>query len=130
MSKKRQIRMTFAVITIAVAGLLLPRMVSSREAARELRVTARGMTYYVDGVADQNPLLTFTPGEQVRVVFKNEDKGMAHNFSIPAWRVEMTVVQGTGEESLTFRVPTNASTAVYVCTPHAEMMSGRVAVQN
>jgi plastocyanin len=129
MSMNRQIRIAFAAISIAVAGLMLPRMVSSRETARELRVTARGMTYYVEGLAGQNPVLTFTPGEQVRVVFRNEDKGMAHNFSIPAWGVEMKLVQSVGEEAETFRVPANAATAVYVCTPHSQMMSGQIALR-
>ena len=71
--------------------------------------------------------MRFTPGEQVRVVFRNEDKGMSHDFNIPAWGVGTKVVQGAGEASVTFRVPANGSASgTYVCTPHSEMMSGEV----
>jgi plastocyanin len=122
-------RVGFAVLLITGAVVMVPGMVSSREARRELHIVAREMTYYVDGVTGPNPKLTFTPGEQVRVVFRNEDKGMAHNFSIPAWGVESKVVQGAGEESVSFRVPAKSSAGSYVCTPHSAMMSGEITLR-
>jgi FtsP/CotA-like multicopper oxidase with cupredoxin domain len=125
----RQMRVLFAAVLIGSAVVMLPRIVSSRERARELRIVVRDMTYYVDGVKGPNPALRFTPGEQVRVVLRNEDKGMSHDFSIPAWGVGTKVLQGAGQESVTFRVPANAAAGIYSCTPHSAMMSGEVILQ-
>jgi plastocyanin len=122
------VRIALAAGLIGSAVVMLPRIVSSRDTARELRVVVRDMTYYVEGAIGPNPLLRFTPGEEVRVVLRNEDKGMAHDFRIPAWDVGTKVLQGAGEASVTFRVPANAAAGVYVCTPHSEMMSGKIAL--
>lgn len=125
----RRVRVTFVLLSMTIAGILLPRLVSSREGVREVRVVARNMTYYVDGVDGPNPTLRFLPGEQVRLSFRNEDRGMTHDLRIPGWSVGTRTV-GYGEgDSIAFRVPSSGSGADYACTPHSAMMGGKVVIQ-
>lgn len=98
-------------------------------AAREIRVVARDMTFYVDGRPEANPALRVRRGEHVRIVFRNEDSGMKHDFVIPDWDIESKMLFGKGETSITFSVPDHATSGAYTCTPHASMMRGTIAVE-
>jgi plastocyanin len=95
----------------------------------EIRIVAREMTFYVDGEAEPNPTLRLHAGEDVRIVFRNEDAGIKHNFTIPEWGVATRRVDGRGETSIAFRAPDQAVTRNYQCTPHAAMMRGTIAVE-
>ena len=124
--------MTFSVrlglLVAATAGALtmVPHIVDTRGQTHEIRVVAKNMTYYADGGADPNPPIRLVPGEQVRVTFRNEDRGMAHDFRIPAFGVGTGVVGYGTEKSFVFKVPESGSPATYICTPHSAMMSGRI----
>ena len=127
----RYVRIGVILIAMAVSAGFLPRIMASRGELREVReivVVARDMTYYVDGTAEPNPALQFRPGEQVRLRFRNEDRGMSHDFQIPAWGVATKVIE-SGEHAITFRVPQGASKGSYVCTTHPGMMFGSVTLQ-
>ena len=124
----RHVRVSLVVLLLAAAGMLLPRLVDTREAIREVRITARDMSFIVQDIAGPNPTLALAAGEQVKVTIRNEDKGMLHDFSIPEWDVRTGSVEWGTERSITFRVPEAASTLSYVCTPHSMMMSGRITV--
>jgi plastocyanin len=118
----------FGLLAVVTAGAIavLPRIVATREQTHEIRVVAKNMTYYADGTTDPNPPIRLVPGEQVRVTFRNEDRGMLHDFGIPAFGVGSGVVEYGTEKSFVFKVPENASSATYICTPHSVMMSGRI----
>jgi plastocyanin len=124
----RNVRVSLVVLLLVSAGMLLPRLVDTREAVREVRITARDMTFVVQDIAGPNPTLALTAGEQVKVTIRNEDKGMLHDFAIPEWGVRTGSVEWGTERSITFRVPAAASALTYVCTPHSMMMSGRITV--
>jgi plastocyanin len=96
---------------------------------REIQIVARNMTFYVDGRAEANPALRVRRGENLRIVFRNEDAGMKHDFVIPDWDVEMKTLAGKGETSITFRVPDRAAPGTYICTPHSAMMRGTIAIE-
>jgi hypothetical protein len=123
-------RIAVVVVAIAAAAVMLPRIVSSREAVHDVTLVVRNMTYYADGGNTPNPPLRFAAGEQVRLTLRNEDRGMSHDFSVKAWGVATKVLAGTGEDIITFRVPksTDTSTA-YTCTPHTAMMNGTIVVE-
>jgi hypothetical protein len=125
----RRVRVSFVVLSMVIAGILLPRLVSSREEVRDVRIVARNMTYYVDGIDGPNPTLRFLPGEQVRVRFRNEDRGMTHDLRIPAWSIGTRSVGYGDDDSIVFRVPSTGTSADYACTPHAAMMGGKVVIQ-
>ena len=124
----RHARVSLVVLLLVCAGMLLPRLVDTREAIREIRITARDMSFRVEEIVEPNPSLALLAGEQVKVTVRNEDRGMLHDFSVPAWGVRTGSVEWGTERSITFRVPTNASTLSYICTPHSAMMSGRIIV--
>ena len=119
------------VVAVAVSGaVMLPRIVSSREAVRDVTVVVRNMAYYVDGENTPNPALRFAAGEQVRLTLRNEDRGMSHDFSVKSWGVATKVLDGKGQDTVTFRVPrgSNGSTS-YTCTPHTAMMNGAIVIE-
>ena len=130
----RYLRVALAVVAIGAAALLLPLIASTREnaaaaGARDVLVVARDMTYYVDGGATPNPSLRFKPGELITLTFRNEDAGMEHDFGIPAWGVATKRLAGKGQDVIAFQVPANSTSGAYACTPHSEMMNGRVLVE-
>lgn len=121
-------------IIIAVAALvatLLPMVASSgREGVREIRVVTRDMSFYVDGEAEPNPVITFRAGERVKLVLRNEDPGMSHDFAVKAWSVGTKLLEDRGEQdTITFTVPDARGTTTYHCTPHAKMMSGTLRIE-
>ena len=124
----RNVRVSLVILLLVSTGMLLPRLVDTREAIREIRITARDMSFLVEAMAGPNPTLALAAGEQVKVTIRNEEKGMLHDFSIPEWGVRTGSVEWGDERSITFRVPAAASTLSYVCSPHSVMMSGRIIV--
>ena len=126
----RYMRIAVVVGVAATAAVTLPRIVSSREAVHDVTLVVRNMAYYADGESTPNPSLRFAAGEQVRLTLRNEDRGMTHDFSVKSWGVATKVLQGKGQDTITFRVPkgSNASTA-YTCTPHSAMMNGAIVVE-
>ena len=124
----RHVRVSLVVLLLVCAGMLLPRLVDTREPVREVRITARDMSFRVENISGPNPTMALMAGEQVKVTIRNEDRGMLHDFSIPEWGVRTGGVEWGDERSITFRVPATASTLSYVCTPHSVMMSGRITV--
>jgi len=120
------------VCAIALSAGALSRASASESrgpATREIQVVARGMTFYVDGRAEANPTLRVGRGEHVRIVFRNEDPGMMHDFTIPDWGIETKVLSGKGQTSITFSAPDRAASGTYACRPHASMMRGTIAVE-
>ena len=122
------VRMALAAALVLAAAVSLPLLVDSREPIREIRVTAREMSFRVEALAEPNPLLRLTAGEQVKVTFRNEDRGMLHDFAIPQWGVKTGTVEAGRERTISFTVPARAEGLTYSCTPHSAMMSGRIIV--
>ena len=126
----KYIRIGIILGVAVVSAVMLPRIVSSREDVREITLVAREMTYYLDGKDEPNPSLRFTPGERVRLTLRNDDRGMSHDFSIRAWGVGTKVLDGKGQDTITFRVPAGSGAPVaYTCTPHTAMMSGSIVLE-
>jgi hypothetical protein len=120
-----------AVLTAAaVVVSLLPMIAStSTDPIRDVRLITRDMTFYLEGSDEPNPTLTFRAGEQVRILLKNEDDGMDHDFSVPGWQVKTKLLTGRGEDALVIQVPAKTGTEVYTCTPHAEIMTGTIRIE-
>lgn len=125
---RRHVRVSIVVAVLVTTGIFLPRVLSSREPVRDIRVVARDMAYHVENLSDRNPTLQLTPGEQVRVTFRNEDRGMLHDFGIPLLDVGTGTVPFGTEKTITFKVPAASTGLTYVCTPHSAMMSGRIII--
>lgn len=133
---KRYIRLGLVAALAIFVALIGPKIVASlgaRDDVREIRLVVRDMAYYIetgdDTAGDPNPTLKFKAGEQIRIVFHNDDRGMEHDFTIREWRVATKMLTGRGDDTIIFRVPKDARSARYVCTPHSGMMSGQIVVE-
>lgn len=99
------------------------------DGAREITVVVRDMNFYLDGQTEVNPTLRVRAGETVRVVLRNEDEGMKHDFAIPGWSAATRRIESGEETSVTFRVPAQASSQSYTCRPHSSIMQGTILVE-
>jgi plastocyanin len=120
-----------AVATLAMVPRLAGNVLKGADsgvAVREIHLVADDMTFYVDGQKEPNPTLHARPGERLRIVLRNTDVGMSHDFVIRSWSVKTRLLKGTGEDRIEFTVPETRGAHAYSCSPHAEMMSGTVLV--
>lgn len=118
------------LLGVATVAAILPRPESAGAGAvREIRLVVRDMTYYVDGAGDPNPTLLVRRGERVRILLRNDDPGMTHDFAVRAWKAETGLIQGRGDATVEFRAPNRTGNETYACTPHGEMMRGTIRVE-
>ena len=122
-------RRVLALIVTLTAVALLPFLVTTREREREIRIVALDRRFHLEGEAGGNPTLILRPGERVRLVLRNEDDGMRHDFTIPAWKIAVPAIDGKGERTMTFRVPEARGRTAYACTPHPVSMRGMIEVE-
>jgi plastocyanin len=130
MATRRYIRVGFAGLVLIALAALLPMIGASREAdpVREVRLVVRDMTYYLDGGDQPNPTLKLRAGERVKLVLRNEDNGMEHDFMVRAWEIGTGIVNGNGTDAVTFTVPDQRGAHDYSCTPHPSSMRGVIEV--
>lgn len=127
-SRGRYIWMSALVAIVVAAAAML---VASRDGKpREIRLVVRDMTFYVDGSDVPNPTLVLRAGERVRVILRNEEAGMDHDFAIREWNVGTPLLEGKGKiGTLEFTTPRAPGTHEYTCTPHSTMMRGTLTVE-
>lgn len=113
----------FGLTGLAIAGLL-PLVADAIDAPREIVLVARDMTFYLEGQAQPNPTIRVTAGEEVRVVLRNEEAGLIHDFAVERWRVAVAPLSENETGTVVFRAPARPGRYPYVCTPHSEMMRG------
>ena len=120
-----------AVVLVGAATIaaIVPRAGLSRRPVHEFRLVARDMAYYVDGNSAPNPTLTVRRGEQVRIVLRNEDPGMIHDFTVPAWNAVTRRLNAGEEAVLQFKAPEQPGLGTYSCSPHGELMRGTIRVE-
>jgi plastocyanin len=129
-ARNRAIGAGTIVAAIAIAATLLPTIASSElDKRRDVHLVIRDMAFYLDGVGEANPTLTFRRGERVRLILKSEDAGMEHDFVVSNWKVATRPIQGRGEQTLTIKIPKRVGTDTYFCTPHAGKMRGTIVVE-
>ena len=117
-----------AVLVVAAAAGAI--VLSARgPAAREIRLVARDMTFYVEGQAEPNPTLRLRAGESVRLVLRNDDAGMTHDFTIPEWGAVTRRLEAGEEAAITFRAPDRPMSQPYKCRPHSKIMRGTILVE-
>lgn len=121
----------FATALVAALGILAmpPRAADVHGAPREVRLVVRNMTFYVEGSTEANPTLRLRAGESVRLVLRNEDRGMKHDFTVPAWSAATPLVAGLREADIVITAPAAGARATYHCTPHEETMRGTIIVE-
>ena len=119
-------------VIAAIAGLMLLAALLpawSSTPTREVTLVARGMAFYLDGdPSTPNPTLEVRAGERVRIVLRNQDRGMTHDFAVPAVAAAMSAIGWDESGEVVLDVPDTPGTYEYVCRPHALMMRGTIRV--
>jgi hypothetical protein len=123
-------RAVLAAAAFAVLGLgaLMPLVANPRPEPREIVLVARDMAFYLEGSDAPNPTLLLAPGEEVRVVIKNEDPGITHDFAVASLGASIDPLVSGRSGSLRLRAPATPGRHEYVCRPHAQMMKGVIVV--
>ena len=110
-----------------VLAALLPAL--SDTPSREIVLVAKGMAFYIEGdSASPNPTLELRAGERVRIVMRNDDRGMTHNFTVPALGVELPTMRWNQSGDVVFEAPDTPGSYEYECAPHRLMMRGTIRV--
>jgi plastocyanin len=129
MSNGRKISLTLVAVMAAamLAVALLPALSST--STREVTLVARNMAFYLEGDrTTANPTIEVKAGERVRVVLRNEDRGLKHDFAVPAVKAAMELVEWSESADVVFEVPETPGTYTYECRPHRLMMRGTIRV--
>jgi len=120
-------KMIAAMTAVLLLVALLPAVSSTP--TREVTLVAKGMAFYLeDDLKTPNPIIDLKAGQKVRIVVKNEDRGLTHDLAVPiahALSKELTWNQ-TGKVS--FTAPKTPGTYEYFCQPHKLMMKGTIRV--
>jgi plastocyanin len=125
-------RVSAKLVVTSVAVVLLGAfaVAVARPTPREITLVVRGMAFYLEGGELPNPTLTLKAGERVRVVLRNEERGMQHDFAVPAMRAALDPVGWNESSDATFVVPETLGVYDYWCRPHMTMMRGKIIVQD
>ena len=123
-------RVSVKLIAMTVAVVMLGALAAAlaRPAPREVTLVARGMTFYLENGNQPNPTLTFKAGERVRIVLRNEDRGISHNVAVPSSQAEFSPIGWNQSAAVVFEVPEAPGTYEYWCRPHMMMMRGTIIV--
>ncbi len=115
-----------AAAMVCLAGLL---PVWTKGRTREVVLVASDMAFRLESdPSTPNPVITVSAGESVRVVLKNRDRGMTHDFAVPSLGAEMDALKSDEEDALTFDAPSTPGVYEYLCRPHKLMMKGTLRV--
>ena len=113
---------------VAIAGLmLLAALLPARSGTptREITLVVSGMAFYLEGdPSTPNPTLEVKAGERVRIVLRNEDRGLTHDFAVPVVAAAMNAIDWNQSGEVTLDVPDTPGTYEYMCRPHRLMMRG------
>ena len=83
------------------------------------------MAFYIEGDASTpNPTIEVKAGERVRIVLRNQDRGMTHDFAVPALAAAMDAIRWNESGDVTFDVPETPGAYEYECRPHRLIMRG------
>jgi hypothetical protein len=114
-------------LLLAMVGLP-PLIADPKPAPREIVLVARNMSFHLDGQSTPNPTLRLKAGEQVRIVVRNQDPGMVHDFTVEAWNVATALIRDDATASVLFQAPESVGREQYLCRAHSAMMRGSIEI--
>ena len=127
LGRKVSFKTVAAMALIMIFATLIPAL--SGTPNREIVLVVEGMSFYLESdPLTPNPTLEVKAGERVRVVVHNQDRGMTHNFGVPALDVDMNPMRWSESRDVVFVAPDAPGTYEYVCGPHQLMMRGTIRI--
>lgn len=121
-------RAVAALALLMMLVALLPALSSTP--TREVTLVVRGMAFYSeDDPQTPNPTIHAKAGERVRIVLENRDRGVRHDFAVPALGEALEPIAWNQTDTLVFDVPETPGDYEYVCRPHRLMMRGTIRVR-
>jgi len=115
------------IALLMIVTALLPVMTSAP--ARDIVLVTKDMAFYLDGdPSTPNPAIEVKAGERVRIVLRNQERGVMHDFAVPSLRSAIDGLQWNEQGEVTFDVPDVPGNYEYVCRPHLLMMKGVIKV--
>lgn len=126
----RHTRLTVLAATLVgtLIAALLP-IAANRGEPREIEIEIRDMAFHLAGESAPNPEIRVAAGEEIIFVVRNDDSGIVHDFSVPAWERSTRRLRTGESDRLVFRAPRQKGTTPYFCTPHSAMMRGTLVVE-
>ena len=116
------------VLAVLMVVLVLGTALS-KTPSREITLVVRGMAFYLStDPRTPNPTLEMKAGERVRIVVRNADPGMTHDFAIPALKDEIDPIKWNESDEVVISAPEKPGTYNYECRPHRLMMHGNIRV--
>lgn len=124
-------RISVKVVVVAAVVLVVGALVTARSLpSREITLVARGMAFYLErDPTTPNPTITLQPGERVRVVLQNRDRGITHDFAVPVVDAALDPINWNEDDAVVFTAPETPGRYEYVCRPHLLMMRGTLIVE-
>ena len=119
-------RVAAVIAALIVTAALVPVLTNAH--TREIRLVVHDMAFYLEGDSRPNPTIEVRAGERVRVVVRNDERGVNHDFAVPAVRAAVDMLKWNEEGEATFEVPDVPGDYEYVCRPHLLMMKGTLRV--
>jgi plastocyanin len=117
-----------ALAAVLLLATLLPALSSTP--TREVTLVVKGMAFYLeDDFTTPNPVIEVQAGERVRIVVKNQERGLTHDFAFPAAGAVMEELTWNQTGQVGFEAPTTPGTYEYFCQPHRFMMKGIIKVE-
>jgi plastocyanin len=127
LGRKVSAKLIAAMAGLMLLAVLLPALSSTP--TREVALVVKGMAFYLeDDLQTPNPTIEVKAGERVRVVVRNQDRGLTHDFAVPVAGAVMKAIGWNESGSVVFEVPETPGTYDYVCQPHRLMMRGTIRV--
>ena len=115
------------VALLMIVAALLPVMTSAP--TRDIVVVTKDMAFYLEGdMSTPNPDIEVRAGERVRIVLRNEERGLIHDFAVPAVHSAIDGLRWSERGEVTFEAPDVPGSYEYVCRPHLLMMKGIIKV--
>lgn len=116
-----------ALAMLVLVSALAPAMVPPP--AREITLVTRNMAFYLESDPQTpNPPIHVRPGERVRIVLRNDDRGYVHDFAVPDLGAAADLIGWNRTAQVTLTIPDRPGTYDYICQPHSLMMRGRFLV--
>lgn len=115
------------VALLMIVAALLPVMTSAP--ARDIVLVTKDMAFYLEGdPSTPNPVIEVKAGERVRIVLRNQERGVMHDFAVPSMRSAIDGLRWNEQGEVTFDIPDVPGNYEYVCRPHLLMMKGVINV--